>query len=153
MNKIALVSSVGGHLTQIQQLEKLYKEYEYFFITEKTEITKKLSNKEKVFFLRINERTNPLFIFTLFLNIIESFKIFIKEKPDIIISTGANSAVPMCYIAKIFRKKVIFIESFAKVSTPTISGRLVYPIADLFIVQWESLLKFYPNGVYGGAIY
>lgn len=153
MKKVALVSSVGGHLTQIQQLEKLYKQYEYFYITENTEITKKLSNKEKVYFLKINERTNSLFIFILFWNFIASLKVFIKEKPDIIISTGANAAVPMCYIAKIFRKKVVFIESFAKVSTPTLSGRLVYPIADLFIVQWESLLKFYPKAVYGGAIY
>ena len=59
----------------------------------------------------------------------------------------------MCYIAKLFRSKVIFIETFANRNTKTLSGRLVYPIADTFIVQWEEMLKLYPKAIYGGWIY
>ncbi|WP_233414579.1 glycosyltransferase family protein [Thermaerobacillus caldiproteolyticus] len=63
-----------------------------------------------------------------------SFYYFLRERPDVIVTTGAHTAAPMCYIAKLFRKKVVFIESFAKMTTPTNSRKLVYPIADLFIV-------------------
>ena len=83
----------------------------------------------------------------------KSIYYFWKIKPDVIISTGAHTAVPMCYIAKLFGKKVIFIESFAKTSTPTLSGRMIYPISDLFIVQWEGMKEHYPKAVYGGSIY
>lgn len=61
--------------------------------------------------------------------------------------------VPMCYLGKIFGSKIIYIETFANRNRKTATGRLVYPIADLFIVQWEELLKIYPKAVYGGAIY
>ena len=59
----------------------------------------------------------------------------------------------MCYIAKLFRKKVIYIETFANIYSKTVSGKLVYPIADVFIVQWESMLHIYPKAVYGGWIF
>ena len=86
-------------------------------------------------------------------NIIKSFIIFIKQKPDVIVTTGTHTAVPMCYIAKIFRKKVIYIETFANRNTKTVAGRFVYPIADVFVVQWEEMLKVYPKAKYWGWIY
>ena len=82
-----------------------------------------------------------------------SLYIFFKVKPDVVITTGAHTAGPMCCIAKIFRKKIIFIETMANISKKTITGRLVYLFADLFIVQWESMLKLYPKAVYKGLIY
>jgi beta-1,4-N-acetylglucosaminyltransferase len=75
------------------------------------------------------------YIFKFSYNVIKSFYYFLRERPDVVVTTGAHTAVQMCYMAKLFGKKVIFIESFAKTTTPTISGKLVYPIADLFIVQ------------------
>ena len=59
----------------------------------------------------------------------------------------------MCLLAKLFRKKVIYIETFANIKTKTITGRILYKIADLFIVQWESMLKLYPKAIYGGWIF
>ena len=59
----------------------------------------------------------------------------------------------MCYIGKIFGSKIIFIETFANRNSKTLSGRLVYPIADLFLVQWEEMLKLYPKAKLGGWIY
>ena len=73
--------------------------------------------------------------------------------PDIIISTGALSTIPMCLLGKVFRKKIIFIESFAKVNSPTLTGKLIYKIADQFYVQWEEMLDIYPKAIYKGGIY
>ena len=77
----------------------------------------------------------------------------IKINPDVVVTTGTHTAVPMCYIAKLFHKKVIFIETFANSRTKTKAGSMVYPIADVFIVQWESMLELYPKAVFGGWIY
>lgn len=152
--KLLLISSIGGHLTQLLQLEPLFIKYDYHIVTEKAEITMPLKEKYPVSFLIYGARNYPIrYLFKFAFNIIKSFIIFLRVRPDIVITTGAHTAVPMCYIAKLFRKKVIFIESFAKSNSPNLSGRLVYPIADLFIVQWESMLKVYPKAVYGGTLY
>src|SRR5699024_899209 len=152
--RVLLISSVGGHLTQLLQLEPLFKNYHYHIVTEKSTITKELQNKYPLSLLVYGARNYPIrYLFKFSFNILKTLVILLKKRPDVIITTGAHTAVPMCYIAKLFRKKVIFIESFAKAKTPTLSGKLVYPIADLFIVQWESMKKVYPNARYGGSIY
>lgn len=61
--------------------------------------------------------------------------------------------IPICLIAKFFRRKLIYIESFAKISSPTLSGKLLYKFADQFYVQWESMLEVYPKAIYKGGIY
>ena len=78
---------------------------------------------------------------------------FIKIRPKYIVTTGTHTAGPICYLGKIFGSKVIYIETMANISKKTITGKLIYPIADLFIVQWKSMLKLYPNAVYGGFIF
>ena len=70
-----------------------------------------------------------------------------------IISTGVLATVPLCLVCKLFGKKLIFIESYAKVKTPTLTGKLLYPFADRFYVQWQELLEFYPKARYVGGIY
>ena len=79
--------------------------------------------------------------------------LFLKFKPDVVVTTGAHTCVAMCYIAKLFRKKVIYIESFARRDSKSLSGKIIYPISNLFIVQWEEMLKFYPKAKYFGSIY
>ena len=86
-------------------------------------------------------------------NAFKSFKIFLREKPDVIISTGALATIPMCIFAKVLKKKIIFIESFAKVTSPTLTGKLIYKFADQFYVQWEQMKEYYPEAIYEGGIY
>jgi len=147
--KICLAFSAGGHRLQIFQLEKIYKKYDYFFLTYKGLTTLNLTKNHRVFFLT-NFRRNFIKIF---LTIIQTFFVFLKEKPDFVISTGAGITIPMCYLAKFFDKKVIYIESFSRVTKPSITGMVAYLASDLFIVQWKPLLKFYKKAVYGGSIF
>ena len=86
-------------------------------------------------------------------NTLKSIKIFFKERPDVIISTGALSTIPMCVFAKVLKKKIIFIESFAKVTSPTLTGKLIYKFADQFYVQWEQMKECYPKAIFKGGIY
>jgi len=93
------------------------------------------------------------YIFKFLYNCIKSLILYINIRPKVIITTGTHTAVPMCYIGRLFGSKVIFIETFANSSTKTLSGKLVYPIATTFVVQWEEMLKLYPKAIYGGWIY
>ena len=76
-----------------------------------------------------------------------------KYRPDYIITTGVHTAGPMCCIGKILGSKIIYIETFANMVTKTVTGRMLYPISDKFIVQWESMKKLYPNADFGGWIF
>ena len=150
--KICFAASSGGHLEQLIMLYPIMKNNQSFILTEKTKYRFNLDDIKVYDVIQIN-RHEFLFVIKLLILIIESFIIFIKEKPDVVISTGALATIPVCLFSKLFRKKLIFIESFSKISTPTITGKLMSNIADLVIIQWEDLKRFYPNAVYGGGIY
>lgn len=153
--KVLFISSSGGHLAQLMHLKPLFERYDYHLVTEYLPCNEKLKEKYKVSFLLHGGRNNKFkYLFLFLFNAFKSLYILLREKPNVVITTGAHTAVPMCYLAKIFGKKVIYIESFAKVNTPNLSGKLIYPIADLFIVQWPELLKYYPKAKYlGGGLY
>ena len=152
MVKICFISSSGGHFEQLMMLKPLMDKYKSFIVTEKTNYKVSGCNRTIYYLDQVN-RNEKLFVLKMIKNSLKTLKIFIKEKPDVIITTGVLSAIPMCIIGKIFRKKLIYIESFAKVNTPTLTGKLIYKFADQFYVQWKPMLKFYPKAIYLGGIY
>ena len=89
------------------------------------------------------------------INCFMSLFYLIKYNPDVIVTTGANTAAAMCCLGKIFRKKVIYIESFAKNNSPTVTGKMIYKLHayTTFVVQWENMLKYYPKAECWGWIY
>ena len=89
----------------------------------------------------------------LFINTFRAFKILRKERPDLIISCGAAVAVPFFYIGKLYGAKLIYIEVFDRINTSSLTGKLVYPITDRFIVQWEEMKEIYPKAIYLGSIF
>lgn len=138
------------------QLKDMFSQYDYHIITEKDKSTQMLSKKynKRVNYLIYGTKDHMLtYPFKLLANCFKSLYFYTKIRPQYIITTGAHTAGPMCCIGKIFGSKIIYIESFANVSTKTVTGSLLYHIADLFIVQWEEMLKLYPKAVYGGWIY
>lgn|GEM_PF-1077107 len=145
--KICIATSAGGHLTEIKLLERFYKKRNRFFITFKRNNSLDLAKKEKVYFVKDPGR-NPL---SLLINILQTFRIMLKEKPDFVISNGAGVAIPACYITKLMGKKVIFIESFCRME-PSLSGQVAYPVSDLFLVQYPNLIKEYKKAVYVGGL-
>lgn len=156
MKKVLFIASTGGHLDELMQLKPMFNKYNYHIITEKNQTTKKLKEEydKKIDYLLYGTRSKIFsYIFIFAFNILKSIYLYLKIRPKYIITTGTHTAVPICYIAKIFGSKIIFIETFANRKTKTLSGKLIYPIANLFIVQWEEMLELYPKAVYGGMIY
>lgn len=156
MKKVLFLSSTGGHLDELLQLKPIFTKYDYYIATEKDKTTINLKDeyKDRLYYFLYGTRKNFLiYPFVFFINIIKSLNLYIKIKPQYIITTGTHTAVPICYIGKLFRTKIIFIETFANRNTKTLSGKIIYPIADLFIVQWEEMLKLYPKATFVGGIY
>lgn len=150
--KICFAASSGGHFEQLMMLKPLMDKYDSFILTEKTKYT--LSDeKHDIMYMRQVNRREWNWIFAIIYNAIKSLFIFFREKPDVIVCTGALAMLPMCLICKMFRKKLIFIESFAKVTSATQTGKFLYKYADEFYVQWEQMLKVYPKAKYMGGIY
>jgi beta-1,4-N-acetylglucosaminyltransferase len=144
--KICLVCSHGGHLSEMLQLMEAFEGHETFFITYDSPRTRSLERK----YLLQNIGTNPLLMARALLS---TFRILLKEKPKLIISTGSEIAIPAFYLAKVFRVKTIFIETWTRIVQPSGTGRMVYPVADVFLVQWEQLLtKYGKKAKYEGAI-
>ena len=152
MKKICFAASTGGHFEQLMMLKPLMDKYDSFIITEKTNYYVEDSDMKFYYLNQIN-RYEIKFLYYMIINIIKTIFIFFKEKPDIVISTGALATIPICIVCKIFKKKVIFIESFAKINSPTLTGKLVYKFSDQFYIQWENMKIFYPKAIYKGGIY
>ena len=154
--KVLFISSTGGHLSELLQLSPLFEKYDYNIITEKdktNEYLKQIYGK-KIHFLPYGTRSKIFsYIFKYLFVCIKTVYYYFKLRPKVIITTGTHTAGPMCILGKIFGSKIIYIETFANSNKKTAPGRLIYPIADLFIVQWEDMLKLYPKSVYGGSIY
>lgn len=150
--KICFAASSGGHYEQLMMLKPLMKKYDSFVLTEKTKYDSTEKN-EKTYYLKQVNRRESVFLIRMLENLFRSISIYIKERPDIVISTGVLAMIPMCIIAKLCGKKLIYIESFAKVTSATETGKLMYHFADQFYVQWKSMLKIYPKAIYVGGIY
>ncbi len=150
--KLCFAASSGGHYEQILMLKPLMEKYDSFLITEKTTYKAELK-EEKIYYLHQVNRKELLFPIVMIGNSFRSLFIFIEERPDVVITTGVLAMIPICLVAKIFHKKLIYIESFAKVTTPTETGKLMYKYADQFYVQWPQMKDIYPNAIYLGGIY
>lgn len=150
--KVCFAASSGGHYEQLMMLKPLMEKYDSFIVTEKTQYDSEIKG-EKTYYLSQVNRKEKSFIPRMILNMIKSLKIFFVEKPDIVICTGVLATIPLCLIEKLFGGKLIYIESFAKVTSPTETGKLLYKYADQFYVQWEQMKEIYPKAIFLGGIY
>ena len=150
--KICFAASSGGHYEQLLMLKPLMEKYDSFVLTEKTDYVSAVKGQKMYYLLQVNRRAKS-FIERMIWNAFRSLWIYLKENPDVVVCTGVLAMIPMCLLAKLFGKKLIYIESFAKVTSGTETGKLLYRFADEFYVQWEPMLEVYPKAVYLGGIY
>lgn len=148
--KLCLVCSSGGHLSQLYLLKPFFQNKDRFWVTFDKEDARSLLEGEKRYpcYYPTNRSLKAFLI-----NLKVAWKVLRTEKPDLIISTGAAVAVPFFYLGKLLGIKTIYIEIFDRIDKPTLSGRLVYPVADRFVVQWEQMKKVYPKAVNLGSIF
>lgn len=148
--KICFITSSGGHLTHLIQLKEWWKDKERFWVTFNKEDSRSILKDEKKYWCYFPTNRN---VKNLIKNTFLAIKILIKERPDLIVSSGAAPAIPFFYLGKLLGAKVVYIEVYDRIDKPTITGRVVYPITDLFVLQWEEQKKFYPKGKVLGGLF
>lgn len=145
--RLCVVSSVGGHLDEVMALFPVFRETDWFFVV----------NAEGALPEEIRGRTVRIVHserdWKLLVNLWEAFRILRERRPHAILSCGAGPAVPFALVGKLLGAKVIFVESFAAVERPTLTGRILYRIADRFLYQWETLRPFFPKGEFVGTLF
>jgi len=159
MKKILIVLGMGGHTSQILRLVDLMgPDYNYEYIVGHDDQT---SAKKVTFLGKIHQMKNPRLMkdkslikvfFNMFPTTIDAFRILRKSKPYAIISAGPSLTIPLFWLAKLFGIKTVFVESWVRVHHKSQTGKLVYPVSDLFLVQWATMKKVYPKVVYAGRL-
>lgn len=148
--KICFVGSSGGHLAHLQLLKPFWEKKSRFWVTfNKTDANSMLKG-EKTYYCYYPTNRN---LFNLIRNTFVALKVLLKERPNLIMSSGAAPAIPFFYLGKLFGAKLVYIEVFDRYDRSTFTGKVVYPITDKFIVQWEEQKKIYPKAICLGGIF
>ena len=140
--KICFATSSGAHLIQIYNLKNWWKNYDRFWVSRNDNITKHLLKNEKLYYAHFPENRN---IINALKNLLLAMKILRKERPTLVFSTGAGVSPPFMLIAKLLHIKTVFMETFVFINKPTLSGKMMYHLVDLFLVQNKKMLAKYPK--------
>ena len=144
--KLAIISSCGGHLSEIRALLPVYSRYEHFYVVnDRIELPEDM--KGRTYFIHHSERDWKFFV-----NLWEAWTILRRERPRLLLSTGAGPIVPFSLVARMLGIRVLFVEIGNQVVKPSVSGRIMHVLADRFYYQWKTLERFFPRGVYGGPL-
>jgi UDP-N-acetylglucosamine:LPS N-acetylglucosamine transferase len=144
-----LVSSTGGHLLQLCQLKPWWEKHDRVWVTGKMPDSTSLLADERVSWAHYPTTRN---LPNLIRNFGLAWRLLRKEKPDVVVSTGAGVAFPFFLMSRLLRVKTIYIEVFGRIDLPTMTGRLCYPLSSLFLLQWEQQKRFYPKGLVIGRL-
>lgn len=147
--KVMLVASAGGHLAQLLALDSAWEHHERSWATFKLPEVESALEGEKVHWVHFPTTRN---IPNAVRNVGVAWKALREDRPDVVISTGAAVSVPFFMIAKLLGIRTVFIEAYDRITMPTMSARMCYPLCDLFAVQWDEQRQAFPESVNIGAV-
>lgn len=147
--KILLVSSAGGHLAQLLPLQSWWGKHERTWVTFRLPEVEAALAGEKVIWAYFPTTRNAV---NAVRNFLLAWPTLLRLRPDVVVSDGAGVSVPFFMVAKVLRIRTVYIECFDRIEMPTLSGRLCYPITDIFCVQWPQQLRSYPDAVNLGPV-
>ena len=157
LKRVVYIASTGGHLNELLQFKPLFEQTDYSIITENNPSALYLKElyPNRVFYLVYGSKEHLFsYLFKFTYNAFLSLYYVLKLKPQAVVSTGTHTAVVFAYFAKLLLgAKILYVETYANVKKANVSGKLIHPIADLYLVQWESLLPAYKKAQYVGKLF
>ena len=145
--KVCIVSSCGGHLTEVRCLKSAYEQYEHFYVLNDKALLP-ADMEGRTLFITHAERD-----WRVLKNLWEAIIILGRERPQVILSTGAGPAVPFALVGRLFfGTRVVFVETITRIDRPSLTGRLMYYLAHDFFYQWQGLARWFPKGRCGGLL-
>ena len=148
--KVCFVGSSGGHLTHLYMLKPFWQDKDRVWATFDKEDARSLLKGEKLYPMYYPSNRS---IKALIINTYRAIRVLRKERPDVIVSSGAAPAIPFFWLGKLMGVKTIYIEVYDRVDKSTLSGRICYPVSDVFIVQWKEMKKVYKKAINMGSIF
>ena len=146
---VLLVCSSGGHLTQLYNLKEWWNQFDRVWVTfDKPDATSLLSRERTIWAYHPTTRN----LVNLIRNMRLAWRTVGRLRPDVIVSTGAAVAFPFFLVAKLRGSRTVYVEVFDRIDSPTMTGRLCYPISDRFLLQWEEQKAMYPKGEVVGPL-
>jgi UDP-N-acetylglucosamine:LPS N-acetylglucosamine transferase len=144
--KVCIVSSCGGHLTEVRALRRAYERHAHFYVLN-DRVLLPADMEGKTYFIRHSERDALVLV-----NLVEAWRILRRERPDVILSTGAGPVVPFALVGRLLGIPTVFVETFTRIARPSLTARIMYRLAARFVYQWPSLGRYFPRGIYGGLL-
>jgi UDP-N-acetylglucosamine:LPS N-acetylglucosamine transferase len=144
-----LAASAGGHTSQLLKLTSSWNGYETSYVTTTNVVRDKLKQFGQVYVVGECNRQHPIRVVTVFFRCI---RIIVKERPDVVISTGAAAGCMLCFLGKMLGARVVWVDSITNVERISLSGRMIRSFADLFLVQWPELASKHKNVEYVGEL-
>lgn len=161
--RLLIVLGEGGHTKQMLRLvELLGPGYEYHYVINRgDELSgRKLPFSGRTYTLirpRAKQRgqTDPFLKATwqTVASIFQAWGVVRRIHPLAVIGAGPSICVPVSLVAKLYRAKIIHIETASRIHRPSLTGRIMYRLADLFFIQWETLRPYFPRAIYAGRLW
>jgi beta-1,4-N-acetylglucosaminyltransferase len=147
--KALFVCSSGGHLIQLHNLRPWWERHERLWVTFKKLDSESLLAGEHVAWAYHPTTRN---VVNLVRNLGLAWRILRRFRPDVVVSSGAGVAFPFFLLAKLTGARTVYVEVYDRIDSPTMTGRLCYPLSDRFLLQWEDQRRIYPKGVVIGSL-
>jgi UDP-N-acetylglucosamine:LPS N-acetylglucosamine transferase len=147
--RILLVCSSGGHLTQLLALRPWWEEHERLWVTFQKPDSQSVLRGERVVWAYHPTTRNVL---NLIRNLLLSWRVLLRYRPHVVVSTGAGVAFPFFLVAKALGSRTVYVEVYDRIQSATLTGRLCYPLSNLFLLQWEEQKSVYPGGIVIGPL-
>jgi UDP-N-acetylglucosamine:LPS N-acetylglucosamine transferase len=147
--QILLACSAGGHLLQLLALRPAWEEYSRVWVTDDKSDARSLLDAEAVEFAYGPPNRHPANVLR---NVAMAWRLVRRYRPEVVLTTGAGTAVPFAVIARLHGARVVYVESITRMTTPSVSCRLLAPFADRIYVQWESLSPAVRRSLYAGTV-
>ncbi len=148
--RVGIVCSSGGHLAQLHCLDAWWRQHDRFWVTFDKPDAVSLLEGERVYwgYHPTNRNTRNALK-----NAWMALRLLHRERPDVLVSNGAGIAVPYFWIGKIvYGCKTVYVEVYDRIDSPTLTARLVRPVLDRMVIQWEEQREFYPEGILFGGV-
>ena len=147
--RVLVVCSSGGHLAQLHCLDAWWRQHDRAWVTFDKTDARSLLDGERVYWAHHPTNRN---LKNLLKNTLLAVRVLARERPELVVSNGAGVTVPFLWLGKAMGARTVYVEVYDRVDSPTLTARLVRPVLDRMVVQWEEQKRFYPEGVFLGAV-
>lgn len=147
---VLLVCSTGGHLAQMCALRDTWEPFSRAWVTfDKSDARSLLQDEHVVYAHGPTNRS----LKNLVRNLVLAVRVLRRLRPRVVLSTGAGVAVPFAWAGRLLGMRVVYVESFTRIDGPSLSCRLIAPVADRVYAQWPELPHAYPRARYVGNVF